>query len=132
MVKTTRTTSWYKKQLWKHFSKYIKLRDKGACYTCLSRGLSGQGYHAGHFVPQAACNLDARFDERFVRGQCYRCNINLSGNHVPYRKKLLAEMGRAAVDEYENNYKRPCKWTQTDFEEKIEYYKKLHTSMVDN
>ena len=76
-----------KDELWKWFSKYIRLRDKGICFTC-GRYAEGSGYHAGHFVPSAVCGLILRYDEENVNGQCYNCNINLGGNQYEYAKRL--------------------------------------------
>jgi len=32
--------------------------------------------------------------------------MNLSGNHIEYRKRLVAELGEERVKDFENTYKR--------------------------
>ena len=121
----TKSLAKLRKELWGWFSKFIRARDGGVCFTCGATGCVGSNYHAGHFIPQSVCNMDARFDDRFVRGQCFRCNINLSGNSVEFRKELVKCLEKGALEEYENSYKNPVKWGRVDFEVEIAHYKAL-------
>lgn len=89
-----KTPAQLKKKLWKVFSQYIRLRDKGICFTC-DRRCEGSGYHAGHFISKAAGGISLYFNEDNVHGQCYHCNINLGGNSYIFGTKL----GKEKVDE---------------------------------
>ena len=80
-----------KRKLWKEFSKYIRERDKGICFTC-GRKCEGSGYHAGHFIPKSVGGIALYFNEDNVHGQCYNCNINLGGNQYEYGQRLGKEM----------------------------------------
>lgn len=113
-----KTDAQYKKILWTYFSKFIRNRDKGVCFTCGATGLSGHNYHAGHFVPKSVGGLALAFNEENVHGQCYKCNMMLSGNLYIYGKKLgaKAEELYAMKQQVVKNY---------PFQEKIAYYKNL-------
>ena len=102
--KKHKTLSQVKKEVWAVFSRYIRLRDClkttgcssfGLCVTCNKR------YHfkllqAGHFIPgRHNANL---FSEKGTHAQCYNCNINLRGNTLEYRRKII-EMYGARYDE---------------------------------
>lgn len=116
-----KTQAQLKKVFWKHFSIYIRTRDKFTCVTCGKKG-EGSGLHAGHYIVKGACGLDYYFHEKNVHAQCFRCNIHLSGNSAEYRKFLLRKYGEKVVNDIEMNYHKPCK--DYDFDEKIEEYKK--------
>ena len=97
MKKPSRKT--LKKKLWTLFSLYIRYRDgirtTGCkdwifCITC------GKRYHyklmqAGHFV--AGRHNAGLFSEKGVHAQCYNCNINLKGNTLVYRRKIIELYG---------------------------------------
>lgn len=112
-----------KKILWKHFSLFIRTRDKFTCVTCGRVG-SGSGIHAGHYIVKASCGLDYYFSEQNTHAQCYRCNIHLSGNSVEYRKFMLRKYGEEILNDIEMNYHKPC--IDYPFEQKIDHYKKLN------
>ncbi len=113
-----KTPGQLKKELWKHFSAYIRKRDKNICYIC-GRFAEGSGYHAGHFIPKSVGGLVLYFNEENVHGCCYNCNINLGGNLYLYGKKLGEEkcqslylLKQQIVKDY-------------PFQAKIDYYKNL-------
>lgn len=121
------TKGWYKKELWKHFSKYIRLRDGRVCTTCgkIVPIEKPQGYHAGHCEPKSICPLSLYFDERNVNGQCYNCNINLGGWGARYRKRVDEKWGQGTYEDFER-MKLELKgeqWTIDKFKEKINEYK---------
>lgn len=114
-----KTNAKLKKELWKVFAQYVKGRDKGTCFTC-GRRSSGQGLHAGHFIPKAAGGLALYFHEDNVKAQCASCNLFLEGNHYVFGQKL----GEEKVAELYNLKQKVTKWTAQDFEDKIAEYKK--------
>lgn len=82
-----KTSAQLKRKLWPIFAQYIKLRDKGICFTCGAK-VEGQALHAGHFIPKGAGGLILYFNEDNVHAQCAKCNLFLSGNQYVYGKKL--------------------------------------------
>lgn len=63
------------------------------CYTCDSLLDEPQKAQTGHFIPSSICSTEVRYDLDNLRVQCYRCNINLSGNWPEYEKRLKKEKG---------------------------------------
>ena len=118
-----------KKKVWHEFSKFIRLRDclkttglkdYGNCITCgqvVPRSL----LQAGHFIiGRHNANL---FSERGVNAQCYNCNINLKGNTLEYRRKIIEMYGEGADIELEKEDRETKKFTIPELEELLEYYK---------
>lgn len=116
-----------KKDLWTVFSRYIRLRDKGICISCLKQCEYGSAYHAGHLLPKANCGLALYFDEGNVNGQCYNCNMNLGGAGAMYAKHLIEKYGQDELDRiyelFKNKDNPTTIWKRHDYDEKIEYYK---------
>lgn len=115
-----------KKKLWAVFSLYIRERDNYTCFTCGRKG-EGGAIHSGHFIPKSVGGIDLYFNEDNVHAQCYNCNINLGGNQYEYSLRL--------GDKAQELYKRKglyTKWTVQDYLDKIEHYKKLSTSDLQN
>lgn len=114
----TKNISQLKKELWKHFSIYIRNRDNYTCFTCGKKG-EGSGIHAGHFISKAAGGLALYFDEDNVHAQCYHCNINLGGNQWEYGQRL----GKKRVNRIMKLKNESWKWGVENYLEKISYYK---------
>lgn len=112
-----------KRKLWVLFSKYIRERDKGICFTC-DRKCEGSGYHAGHFISKSVGGIELYFDEDNVHGQCYNCNINLGGNQYEYAKRL----GFTKAEILNAKKRRISKWSEEDYLKKIEHYKSYQQS----
>ena len=122
-----KTLSKLKKDLWKVFALYIKLKESKDgeyvnCYTCeanLKIGTSNA--HAGHcFTKKGYPGL--YFEEIQIKPQCYHCNINLSGNTNVFIENLKQEIGEEAYQEMYNRRHKPVKMTRSDYQEKIAYY----------
>lgn len=106
------------------FSRYIRERDHGVCYTCGS----SNGAQAGHYVSRSCYQL--RWDERNVHCQCYRCNVPLHGNYIPYRRHLVEDYGEDVVRDLENRRHETSNYTNDDlirmcllYENKLEQLK---------
>ncbi len=106
-----------KRRVWGLFSTYIRLRDCLRTTGCSSWGLCitcGKRYHfkllqAGHFIAgRHNANL---FSERGVHAQCYNCNINLRGNTLEYRRKIIEMYGEGADEVLEAQEKETLKFT---------------------
>lgn len=61
------------------------------CYTCGAYLDSPAKAQTGHFIPSSVCSAAMRYDLDNLRVQCYRCNINLSGNWIEYEARLKKE-----------------------------------------
>ncbi len=123
------TLSKLKKQAWVLFSQYIRMRDCLKTTGCASFGLCitcGKRYHikllqAGHFISgRHNANL---FSEKGTHAQCYNCNINLRGNTLEYRRKIIEMYGEGTDVELENESRQTKKYSVPDMAELIEYLK---------
>lgn len=118
-----------KKDLWKLFSIYIRMRDCfqttgstafGLCFTCFKR------YHftllqASHFVPgRKSGNL---FSVKGTHACCYNCNVNLKGNVLEYRRQIIKLYGEGADEELERESHQIIKYTIPELEELKALYK---------
>jgi len=111
-----------KKEVWAVFSKYIRSRDClkttgctswGLCVTCDKR-LHFKMLQAGHFIPgRHSANL---FSERGVHAQCYNCNMNLRGNTLEYRRRIIRMYGEGADEELEAENEVIKKFTRDELE----------------
>lgn len=124
-MKKQKTLRQLKDACWKVFSEYIRRShaDEGGtveCYTC-GNLMYWKEAHAGHFV--SGRTNAVLFDERIVKPQCPRCNIFLGGNYAAYTLRMLDSVGRTQVDELLALKHQTVKFTRSDLEEKIAYYK---------
>ncbi len=121
MKKPTKTQ--LNKKLWKLFSKYIRERDNYTCFTC---GIKTYPAQAGHYRTGATCNKYLYYDEKNVHAQCYRCNINLSGNWREYQTRMHDKYGKD-IDTVFDKINQKDGW-DFPFVEKIKFYsEKLST-----
>jgi hypothetical protein len=119
------------RKLWKVCSEYIKKRDGRVCITCGKEIKIGKGLHVGHFLPSKTCGFNLRYDEDNLAVQCFYENKNLGGFGAMYYVKMVEKHGQEFVDNlfrrYEEHLLNKEKWTDKDYLDKIEYYKKkLH------
>jgi hypothetical protein len=86
------------------FNAYVRARDAGkGCISCgnqLPFDAIGGAFDCGHYRSVGSAP-HLRFDERNAHGQCKHCNRYLSGNHVEYRKGLIARVGQETVEDLE-------------------------------
>jgi hypothetical protein len=61
--------------------------------------LVGSSWQTGHFIPSSVGGAFLRYELRNLRPQCYRCNIDLSGNGAMFYKLLVEREGQAYVDQ---------------------------------
>lgn len=104
---------------WKNFSKYIRLKYGPRCYTC---GNIPKVLQAGHFV-QGFGHQNTFFSERNVRPQCFRCNINLSGNGAEFARRLQEEFGLGIVKELTDEGRKYKQYAPKELKELAAYYK---------
>jgi hypothetical protein len=119
----SKSLSKLKKETWALFSQYIRTRDCLETTGCASFGLCitcGKRYHfkllqAGHFISgRHNANL---FSEKGTHAQCYNCNINLRGNTLEYRRKIIEMYGEGYGEVLEAEARQPVKFTRQDLED---------------
>ncbi len=86
-------------KIWELCKKIVRYRDGTTCFTCGKEGLIGSSWQTGHFIPSSVCGAYLRYDLRNLAIQCYRCNIDLSGNGAIFYKKLVEKKGQLFVDQ---------------------------------
>lgn len=86
-------------QLWELCKQITRKKYGNKCYTCGKDGLEGSGWHTGHMLPKASVGAFLKYDLRILRPQCYYCNINLGGNGAEFYRRMILEVGSAAVNE---------------------------------
>lgn len=135
--KRRKTVRQVKKQAWDLFSKYIRLRDClrttgcssfGLCITCDKR------YHikllqAGHLIPGRHNNN--LFNERGCHAQCYNCNVNLKGNTLVYRRKVIELYGEGADEKIEAEERITKQFSVSELEDFMDYLKQKIRELED-
>ncbi len=102
------------------FSRYIRWRDKGQCFTC-PKSDDPKKMQAGHFVPRQY--TETRYDERNVHAQCYACNVLYHGQPSAYAINLDLRYGRGTVALLEAKRRKIVR--DFPYEELIQKYKEL-------
>ena len=122
-------TTTLKKKLWVLFSIFIRTRDClrtleskdfGLCITC-QRRFHIKLLQAGHFISgRHNANL---FSEKGTHAQCYNCNINLKGNTLEYRRRIIELYGEGYDLVLEKENRKTLKFTAPMLLKMIEIYK---------
>lgn len=132
--KKQRKLSLYKKDLWKQFALWVKLRRSHDgqwvnCYTCdASLEIGTSNCHAGHWLPQGGYSGHV-FTEDNVRPQCYVCNVRYSGNTPVFEQRLRIEIGNARVDEIYECRRQSGKHDRFWYMEKTAHYKAANETL---
>ena len=115
-----------KKRLWKIISEYIrrKFADHAGYTTCVTCGTTKhwKELQAGHWIPQAKGDA-VRYEEENIHPQCFRCNVNLSGNAGEYYKYMLSMYGLEGMDRLVEQSNQVKKFTVNDLLEIEKDYK---------
>lgn len=122
-MKKEKSTAWYKKELDRVFSLYIrnKYADSNGnvkCFTC-SVTKPIKEIQNGHWIPRN--NLATRFSEENCRPQCVGCNMFNKGRPDVFAVNLIKE-GIDIVELQQSRYKI-FKVNTEWYKEKIEEYK---------
>ncbi len=117
--KKVKSISKLKKELDAVFSKFIRQRDGGQCYTC-SKKDDPKYMQNGHFVPRQY--LAVRYDERNCHCQCYACNMLYNGQPSLYAINLVRDYGVGIIKELEAKRHVITKLSPVWYEEKIAEY----------
>lgn len=122
--KKTKTLAKWKKELDAVFSRYIRQRDNGQCFTCPKKD-HWKNMQNGHFVPRQYLSL--RFDERNCNCQCYACNMLYNGQPSLYAVNLKRKYGESIIEELESVRLKETKLDAQWYQEKIAHYTALLT-----
>ena len=118
-----------KGEVWKLFSRFIRLRDclrttgtttRGKCISCPFE-YPIEKLQAGHFVDGRGNAI--LFDEECVHAQCVQCNCMKHGNKAEYRKAIIDLHGHGFPEILEARKNEVKKFTITELEGLKEYYK---------
>jgi hypothetical protein len=106
-------------------NKVARLRDLLAGHGCISCGAKpeqkfGGTFDAGHYRSVGSAP-HMRYYLPAIRGQCVRCNRDLGGSAVNFRKGLIDRIGIARVEEIESMH-WTAKWS-------VEYLQRLKKVM---
>ena len=116
-----------KKKLDAVFSRFIRIRDKGVCFTCgIQKDIKEM--QAGHYISRSHNNT--RYDEQNVHCQCVGCNIFKSGNMPAYALKLMEVYGPNILGVLEAKRRSIKQWTKDELKALIEKYAWLHSRTV--
>jgi len=115
-----KTITQLKKTADKIFSKYIRARDAGICFTCGIKKEPKQQQN-GHYVSRSHNNT--RFDEENCHCQCMQCNIFKSGNMDEYALKLQRKYGKGILEKLNKKKQIHKSWTEQELMDLIKTYK---------
>lgn len=123
------------KEVQVEFNKFIRLRDHDQpCISCggfpTSSPLTGGVWDCGHYR-SVGSTPELRFEEKNAYRQCKKCNRELSGNAVEYRKRLIERVGIEVVEWVEGPHEQK-NWTIEDLKELKAHYKKLNRDLTNN
>ncbi len=114
------------------FNIFIRARDAGKpCISC-GRALSDEpnSKDAGHYRSTGSA-VHMRFVESNCHAQCKRCNRDLSGNAVEYRKGLIERVGVAEVERLERD-QTLRKYTKEGLLEIAKHYREQAKKLKEN
>ncbi len=124
-----KTLSDYKKELQTVFNKWIRLTKEKKCISC-NKDISKEKFDAGHYRT-AGGHPELRYEPLNVWNQCVKCNRDLHGNLIEYRKNLVKKIGTALV-EYLEEENQPKKYTKEELKELIKHYKEKIKTITKN
>lgn len=117
------TITYWRDKLWTAFKIFIKERDADVCVTC-GQHITGGDKQAGHFLTGASCPPTLYFHPKNVHPQCYRCNINLSGNWPEYYKFMEIRYGIETINELrtQKDLLKGERWSIERYKEELKKY----------
>lgn len=122
------------KQIWQECRRLSGVSKATHCFTC-HRPFEVEGKKVnkqlGHFIPKVFLPMELKYDLRYLRPQCYFCNINLGGSGALFYYNLVTEIGQKEVDKlfldyfvYKDEDKRTEKEKREFYLDLLEEYKK--------
>ena len=89
----SKSMAWYKKELDRVFSLYVRKIYPKVCYTC---GKQAERLQCGHYISRQY--LSTRWSMENCRPQCWGCNGYGKGQPLIFEEKLKAEYGNDFVE----------------------------------
>ena len=124
-----KTVSDYHKEAQYWFNKIVRERDKNLpCISC-GTSLKGKKFDAGHYYSQGGHSA-VRYSFKNVFGQCVKCNRDLSGNLIEYRKGIIERIGEEELDELDFYAHIQRSYDIPELKRKIAEYKKIYKDMT--
>ena len=118
-----KTNSDWLKDCQKVVNKYIRERDKNNP-NCISCGKIINGVrHASHFMSSGG-HSNIRFNTDNIWVSCYKCNVMLSGNQLPYRVRLIEKIGIKRVEYIESIANETRRYSIDELKKIIKEFKK--------
>ena len=105
------------------YSKYIRKRDKGVCFTC-GKEDSEKKMQAGHYISRRI--LSCRYFDKNVHCQCKACNIYKEGNKPVYALNLQKKYGKDILEELDSLSHILVKFKTDRLANMIFYYKEKY------
>jgi len=105
------------------YSKYIRKRDKGVCFTC-GKEAPQKKMQAGHYISRRV--LSCRYYDKNVHCQCVACNIYKEGNKPAYALALQKKYGKGILEELDSLSHISIKYTRGKLSGMIFYYKEKY------
>lgn len=128
--KKSKTISKLKKEVWKWFSLFIRLRgaDKNKYNICCTCGKKKyyKELQAGHFL--SGRHNVVLFHEDLTNPQCYSCNFFLGGNPRAYDAFMRKKYGDVKVQEFDKLSKGRAEnktFTEKELLQMIDKYKTI-------
>jgi len=115
-------------KIWEECKRIIKIRYGNECYTCGIKDLKGSNRHTGHLIPKKYLPYQYKYDLRFLRPQCYNCNMNLGGMGAIYYDNLLWEIDKNDLFNFVTDVQKQKKLQQENKpkqKEVVEFYSNL-------
>jgi hypothetical protein len=98
--KGTQKISVIQRQLWAECRRVADLMYPNDCYTCEAKNLQGSNKQLGHVPwPKSVLGAATKYDMRFLRWQCMRCNIHGGGMGAVAYERMVSELGQEYVNE---------------------------------
>ena len=124
--KNPRSINELKKEAWKWFSRYIRVKDADEngyvkCVTC-GHMTEWDKAHAGHFKHASKGNI-ATYDERNVNPQCRSCNMYKHGSLAEYAVYLEQKHGVGTIVELDQLKAQSPILKHDDYDEIISTHK---------
>jgi hypothetical protein len=99
------------------FSLYIRGRDRNKCFTCGSQ----QNPTCGHLITRAKYSV--RWDARNALCQCASCNLRHEFDSHIFTIKWIEKFGLPAYKQLVRDGAISHKFTDTELEELVDYFK---------
>lgn len=119
------SVAYYVKKLDIVFSRFIRQRDGGRCFTCPYQN-DWKKLQNGHFCPRQ--HMATRFDERNNNAQCFACNMFYGGRPDAYALRLQEKYGPGIVKELHDLARTEKHWSIPELQALIEKYSAPPTS----